>query len=132
MRVVIDTNVFVSAVLGNTLQAIFDYWLAGSFVLIVSNEIVQEYLGVLRRPKFHLTAEIIDPIMAQIFQRAEFVTSETQIDIIRTDPSDNKFLEAALAGQAVYIVSGDSHLLELESYHRVQIITARVFLSLLD
>lgn len=132
MRVVIDTNVFVSAVLGSTLQEIFDLWLVGSFELIVSNEIVQEYLGVLRRPKFHLTTDIIDPIMAQIFQRAEFVTSETSIDIIKADPSDNKFLEAAIAGQAVYIVSGDSHLLELESFQGVKILTAREFLSLVE
>jgi len=132
MRVVLDTNVFVSVVLGHTLQAIFDYWLAGSFVLIVSNDIVQEYLGVLRRPKFRLTSEIIDPIISQMFQRAEFVTPDTYIHVIEADPSDNKFLEAALTGQATYIVSDDKHLLELKSYKNVRIISARDFLSQLS
>lgn len=70
--------------------------------------------------------------MAQIFQRAEFVTPDTQINIIENDPSDNKFLEAALAGQAIYVVSGDKHLLELGSYQGVRMITARKFLSYLD
>jgi putative PIN family toxin of toxin-antitoxin system len=129
---VIDTNVFVSAVLGHALQAILDNWQAGSFALIVSDEIIQEYLGVLRRPKFHLTPEIIDPIMAQIFQQAEFVTPDTPVDMIKADPSDNKFIEAAIQGQAAYIVSGDNHLLELQSYEGVKIITAREFLSLLE
>lgn len=128
MRVVLDTNVFISAILGHALGAILEHWRAGSYVLIVGNEIVQEYLGVLRRPKFHLNAEIIDPIMAQIFQRAEFVTPDIQIDIIKSDPNDNKFLEAALAGQAIYVVSGDKHLLELESYQGIRVITAREFL----
>lgn len=132
MRVVLDTNVFVSAVLGRTLQTIFDHWQTGSFVLIVSNEIIREYLGVLRRPKFHLTPEIIDPIMAQIFQQAEFVTPDMHIKIIETDPSDNKFLEAAIFGQAQYVVSGDNHLLELKSYKGVSVITAREFISTLE
>lgn len=132
MRIVLDTNVFVSTVLGYTLGAIIDHWQASDFVLIVSNEIVQEYLGILRRPKFHLTSEIIDPIMAQIFQRAEFVTPDVQINIIENDPSDNKFLEAALAGQAIYVVSGDKHLLELGYYQGIRMITAHEFLSYLD
>jgi uncharacterized protein len=132
MRVVLDTNVFVSAVFGRTLQPLFDYWRQGAFVLIVSNEIVQEYFGVLLRPKFKLTHDIIDPIMAQIFHLAEFVIPKYEINIIGTDPSDNKFLEAALAGKAAYVVSGDSHLLDLDSYEGIKILTAREFLTLLE
>ena len=53
MRVVVDTNVFVSAVLGYALQPLFDHWRAGTFVLVVSDEIVREYLplgGIRARP----------------------------------------------------------------------------------
>jgi putative PIN family toxin of toxin-antitoxin system len=132
MCVVLDTNVFVSVILGNRLQAIFDYWRSESFVLVVSNEIVQEYLGVLRRRKFHLTLEIIDPIMAQIFRHAEFVTPEIQVRLIEADPSDNIFLEAAVVGETAYIISGDNHLLDLKSLGDIRIITAREFLSILD
>jgi len=132
MRVVLDTNVFVSAVLGRTLQILFDHWRSGAFILVVSDEIVQEYLGVLRRPKFKLTSEIIDPIMAQIFQLAEFVTPDVHIQIVQADPSDNKFLEAAFTGQATYIVSGDNHLLDLKSYQGIAVVTPREFLSILD
>ncbi len=132
MRVVLDTNVFVSAILGRTLQGVLDHWRSGSYIIVVSDEIVREYLGVLRRPKFRLTSEIIDPIMAQLFQQAEFVVPGAPIHVIRADPSDNKFLEAAVAGHATYIVSGDHHLLEMKSYRRITIVTAREFLSVLE
>jgi putative PIN family toxin of toxin-antitoxin system len=132
MRVVLDTNVFVSAVLGPTLQSILAYWRSGTFTLIVSDEIVQEYLGVLRRPKFRLTPEIIDPIMAQIFQLADFVAPDVSIHAVQADPSDNKFLEVALAGKAIYIVSGDNHLLDIKAYQDIRILTAREFISILE
>jgi uncharacterized protein len=109
MRVVLDTNVFVSALLGGSLQVLLIRWGAGSFELIVSDEIVQEYLGVLRRPKFDLPSEVVDPIMAQIFNRAEFVTPDEHIEVVVSAPNDNKFLEAAVAGEVEYLVSGDSH-----------------------
>ena len=54
MRVVIDTNVFISAVLGGQLGVIVDEWKAGTFTLVVSEEITREYLEVIHRPKFHI------------------------------------------------------------------------------
>lgn len=132
IRIVLDTNVFVSAILGRSLQSLFEYWLTNKFTLIVSDEIVQEYYGVLKRPKFKLSSEIIDPIFAQIFLYAEFVTPEQFYDAIESDPSDNKFLDAAIAGQAEFIVSGDKHLLDLELFEGVSIISARQFLTVLE
>ncbi len=132
MRVVLDTNVFVSAILGRSLHSLFDYWLTNKFTLIVSDEIVQEYYGVLKRPKFKLPSEILDPIFAQIFQLAEFVTPENFYEVILTDPSDNKFLEAAIAGHAEYLISGDKHLLDLTVFEGIAIINARQFIMLLE
>jgi len=100
--------------------------------LIVSDEIVQEYLGVLRRPKFKLTSEMIDPIMAQLFQLADFVAPNFSIHAVQADPSDNKFLEAALAGKVLYIVSGDNHLMNIKEYQDIRILTAREFIFILD
>lgn len=78
--------------LGRRLQSLFDYWRTGEFKLIVSDEIVQEYYGVLKRPKFKLSSEIIDPIISQIFQLAEFVTPDNSFDVIKADPSEINFL----------------------------------------
>ena len=66
-----------------------------------------------------------------LLQNAEFVTPEEKIVVIVADPTDNKFLEAAVVGKVNYIVSGDGHLLDLGSFRDIPIITARDFIELL-
>ena len=73
MRVVLDTNVFISSVLGGALAEVLDRCQAGQFTLVVTGEIVHEYLVVLRRPKFALPVEVIDTLIGYVFHRAEFV-----------------------------------------------------------
>jgi len=51
------------------------------------------------------------------------------VKAIKADPSDDKFLEAALAGQALYVVSGDNHLLVLKDFRGIKIITAHEFIE---
>jgi uncharacterized protein len=128
-RVVVDTNIFVSATLGGALEAILDRWRAGNFLLIVTDDIVQEYLDVLRRSKFDLASSIIDSIMAYVFQKAECVVTGERLQVRTADPDDNKFLEAAIAGEVDWIVSGDKHLLDIQAYRGIPIITARNFLD---
>ena len=132
IRAVIDTNVFVSAVLGGRLAAVCDFWRAGQFALIVSDEIVREYIEVLRRPKFGLAADQIDSVAAFVLQRAEFVTLIEHLVVVAADPDDDKFLEAAVAGKAEYLVSGDNHLLSLGNYQTISILTARQFIDRLE
>lgn len=61
-----------------------------------------------------------------------FVTVETEINEIKKDPTDDMFLELAVDGGADYIVSGDPHLLNLESYYRIKIVEPRAFLKILN
>ena len=131
-RVVLDTNIFVSMALGGQTGKINDGWRAGKFLLVVSEEIVSEYLEVLQRPKLHLSARTIAIIVARVYRKAEFVMPEEHIDIIQKDPSDNKFLEAAIAGKADYIISGDKHLLEIKQFQSIPILIAREFLEILE
>jgi len=128
-HVVIDTNVMVSAYLGGSLEAIIFAWRAGKFALIVSNQVVSEYLDVLSRPKFKIAHDELDDFAALILSKAEFVLPEKSIDAVEADPSDNKFIEAAVAGQADYIVSGDKHLLDLKEFQGISIIAPRIFLD---
>lgn len=74
--VVIDTNVIVSAYLGGRLEAIIVAWIAGKFVLTVSNQIVSEYITVLSRPKFKIVRGELDDFAALILSKAEFVLPE--------------------------------------------------------
>jgi putative PIN family toxin of toxin-antitoxin system len=128
-RVVIDTNVMVSAYLGGRLEAIIVAWMEGKFVLTVSNQIVSEYLNVLSRPKFKIVRTELDNFAALLLSKAMFVIPEESIYVIEADPSDNKFLEAAVTGRVDYIVSGDKHLLDLKDFQGIAILTPQAFLE---
>ena len=132
MRVVLDTNIFVSMLLGGRLGTLNDDWKAEKFVLVVSHAIVSEYEDVLVRPKLRLTADTIAPILDRVQRKAVFVTPDEELSVIADDPTDNKFLEAAVAATADCVVSGDGHLLNLGSFRDIPIITARRFLELLS
>ncbi len=129
MRVVLDTNVFVSAVLGGRLSGVLEAWDVGRFTLLVNADILREYREVLSRPKFGLTVEDVDNIIGYVFHRAEFVTAAHLLNVIVEDSPDNRFLEVGVAGQADCIVSGDRHLLRLQSCEGIPIISARDFLD---
>ena len=130
-RAVLDTNVFVSMALGGQVGKINDRWRAGKFLLVVSDDIVSEYLDVLQRPKLHLASHTIATIVSRVYRKAEFAMPEEHIFAIKDDPSDDKFLEAAIAGKADYIVSGDKHLLDIKQFQSIPIITARNFIEIL-
>lgn len=131
-RVVLDTNIFVSMALGGHVGKINDEWRAGKFTLVVSENIVSEYLAVLQRPKLRLKSRTIATIVNRVYRKAEFVAPEEKILVVLADTSDNKFLEAAITGKTDYIISGDKHLLELKEYKSIPIITAREFIDILE
>ncbi len=66
------------------------------------------------------------------WRRADLVIPTESINAIPADPTDNKFLEAAVEGKANLIVSGHGHLLELETFRNIPIITAREFITRLE
>lgn len=132
MRVVLDTNIFVSMLLGSRVGQINDAWRGGKFTLIVSDEIVSEYLDVLQRPKFRLSPQLILIAIARVQRKAQFVSPTEVITAVVADPSDNKFLEAAFAGKADCIVSGDRHLLDLQTFRGIPILKAYQFIEQLD
>jgi len=132
MRVVVDTNIIVSGYLGGALEGIIVAWKAGKFALVVSKAIADEYLKVLRRPKFKIERAEVDDFAALLLTIADFVIPLESINAIPADTTDNKFLEAAVEGKANLIVSGDGHLLELETFHNIPIITGREFITRLE
>ena len=131
-RVVLDTNIFISAVLGGRLGVIIDEWKAGKFKLIVTDSIAREYLDVINRPKFKIPQAEIIAVSDYLLQLGEFVTPTEEIHIIVADPTDDKFLEAALAGKVNFIVSGDNHVLELKSFREIPVVTAKEFITWLE
>lgn len=129
MRVVIDTNSMVSAYLGGALKVIIVAWKSGKFTLVVSDSIANEYQEVLQRPKFQIEQSELDDFFSLLLDKAEFVIPLETINLVVDDPSDNKFLEAAIEGKVKLIMSGDSHLLDVKTFRNISIITAKDFIK---
>lgn len=125
MRVVIDTNVVVSALLFNgTPGKLIPMWKEKLILPLISRKILEEYLRVLAYPKFELTeADINFLIYNEILPWFQTVEVKRTEKIVREDPSDDKFLACAIAGNADIVVSGDRHLLDLGSFKSIQIMT---------
>lgn len=130
MKVVLDTNVLVSSVLGGQAAQVLVLWRHERFDLLVTPEILQEYWAVLTRPKFGLPQNVIDDLAGYIFRRSVFVVPAVVSPIVLADPDDDKFLAAAIGGNADVVVSGDRHLLAIEKFEGIPIMTVRAFLSL--
>jgi putative PIN family toxin of toxin-antitoxin system len=134
MRAVIDTGVFVSALLrkqgttGAVLRALRD----GRFTAIYSTEIVVEIIDVLGRAnfrtKYHIEPDDITALVNLIRLRGELVIPARKVTACR-DPKDDKFLDVALATQTDCIVSGDSDLLDLNSFEDIPILRPAEFLA---
>lgn len=109
MRVVLDTNVVVSAMLnpngapGAILRAVLD----GRLQLLVDNRIVFEYSDVLRRPKFLFDSYDVHAFLDFIEHGAEYVTV-APVDAQFDDPDDRPFYEVALGGDANYLITGNT------------------------
>ncbi len=129
MRVVLDTNILVSALLwrGAPYRCLLAVQ-AGLADLVVSSPILEELRTVLVT-KFRHTAIEADEASGLIRSAAGLVEISDRLRVVRDDPDDDKFVETAQAGGADLIVSGDRHLLELGSAAGVTVITAREFLD---
>lgn len=125
IRVVIDTNVVISALLfGGVPGGLIPLWKSGRIKPFVSKQIVDEYLRVLAYPKFILSEEEINYILyKEVLPYFEVVEIKAGKIIIQEDPADDMFIRCALSGKAEVIISGDSHLLSLKSYQKVKILT---------
>ncbi len=131
MRVVLDTNTVVSAVLfSGTASRLPSLWQSRRITVLVSRPILEEYLRVLAYPKFRLSPqEIRELIEEQVLPFVETVTVRRHLAVVRRDPEDNKFIECAVAGRARYVVTGDQDLRELGSYRGIGILTVAAFLA---
>ena len=131
MRVVLDTNTVVSALLFSGISSkLVSLWQKGLITPLLSREILDEYLRVLSYPKFDLSeGEIKELIQEEILPYAEVVKPKRRLRVVQRDPSDNKFLECAVAGKARVIISGDKELLSLGRYRQIRIQSPAQFLA---
>jgi putative PIN family toxin of toxin-antitoxin system len=136
MRVVLDTNVVISATLirGGNEDRILRAWQRGAFELVLSPQILEEMgraLSYERVRKFRwMRDDEIISLLQTLAEESCLVPGNLRVQASR-DPEDNKFLEAAIEGNARYLVTGDKDLLELKAYKGARIITPAGFLQVL-
>jgi putative PIN family toxin of toxin-antitoxin system len=127
LRVVLDTNVVVSALLfqGGRLAWLREAWQQGRIAPVVTRETTEELLRVLEYPKFRLTAEDREELLADYLPCAEVAVASASRDGLPAcrDPDDDKFLLAAAAGRAEAPVTGDADLLALAEQVAFPILT---------
>jgi uncharacterized protein len=137
MRVLVDTNVFVSAAI--TLRrptsapaSIFRRWQAGAFGVLICPAILSELYDIQRRPYFAKpsVASTLAGIVALLTELAEVVPDSPLLDIEVRDPNDAAILAAAHHGQADFLVTGDEDLLVLSGLV-VPVTNPATFLALL-
>ncbi|MFH1350263.1 MAG: putative toxin-antitoxin system toxin component, PIN family [Pseudomonadota bacterium] len=129
-RIVLDTNVLISALLfGGNPRKILDLVISGSIDCTLSMEILDELKDVLKRPKFGFSSDACLQIVEELHGICEIVSPSVRIDVIRPDPDDNRVLECALEAQADFIISGDPHLLDLGKFNKVTILNPSDYLK---
>ena len=133
MRVVLDTGILISGLISprGTIADVLHALRDGKFTAIYSTAMIVEMIDVFGRPKiqtkYHIKPDDITALVNFIRLRGELVIPNQTVTACR-DPKDNKFLEAALAGEADAIVTGDNDLLVLNPFEGVNILRPAEFL----
>jgi putative PIN family toxin of toxin-antitoxin system len=130
VRVVFDTNIFVSALMfpGRQAEKALERVVAGQDHLLISHSIIDEVLTVLAR-KFKQDAEQLSHDAILLRRIGEIVATEQRLQLLRDEP-DNRILECAVAGRADVIVTGDRELLDLKEFEAISIVSLRFYLDM--
>ncbi|MCL4835870.1 MAG: putative toxin-antitoxin system toxin component, PIN family [Caldilineaceae bacterium] len=138
MRVVIDTNVLVRALITRkgTPGQLLEKMKTEDFFLVLSEEVFAELTRVLDYPhlcnRYRYTDEQKNRFLLSLRYVAIWVNAQETLRVVTEDESDNRFVELAVAGQARYLVTGDQkHLLRLRHYKGIGIVSPAEFLAML-
>ena len=132
IKAVLDTNVVISGIFWQGAPfEILEGWQNRRFLLVISPPILDEYRRVLDEMTKQRSIPVLNSILELIELHSEMVTPVRFPEHVCSDPDDDKFLEAALAARADYVVSGDAALLKIKNHHGIQIVKPRQFLALM-
>ena len=128
VRVIIDTNLWISFLITKDFSKLDEIIFTKKCLLIFSEELLEEFLEVIKRPKFRrfFTQTDIENILETIDEYAEFVTVQTKTAICR-DPKDNFLLSLSEDGKADFLLTGDKDLLDINIFNQTKIITMSAF-----
>ena len=137
MRAVVDASILARALIKphGTVGPVLQRLRGGAYTLLYSEALLEELTDALGRPrirgKYGLTDEDVETVLRLILLHGEPVTPTRRITACR-DPKDNPVLEAAVAGRADVIVSGDEDLLVLPPFEGIPIVGPAKFLGMLE
>jgi putative PIN family toxin of toxin-antitoxin system len=135
MKAVLDTNVLISSVISTGVpHEVVVKGFEGEYEIVVSTETLTEFRETLLKypDRFHMDEEEVQQEVETIRYFAEFVDPTEDIQAVEDDPDDDKFLEAAVAGDVDDVVSGDRHLLDLGSFRGIEHVDPRTFYERLE
>jgi len=130
LKVVIDTNIFVSSFFGGKPKKIIELWSKGEIIICVSPSILDEYFDVLTRAGLK-NKKNTDEILALFSHgfNSLYISKTPHLQIIKDDPDDDKFIECAIALNSNIIISGDKHLLHIKKYLNIEVYSPHAFLD---
>jgi putative PIN family toxin of toxin-antitoxin system len=130
VRVVFDTNIFISALVipGSLAERAILKIIEGKDCLLISKDIIDEVLSVLSS-KFGRDGEALSHVALTLSELAEWVSPGRRVKIFRDEP-DNRILECAIYGRANLLVTGDKEILQLKEYKGAKIISLKEYLEL--
>jgi len=130
IRVVVDTNIFISSFFGGNPRKIIDLWKSGQILLCLSRPIINEYVEVLRRMGLQDERELEE--LLNLFAHGfnvVFTAKAPNLTVVEKDPDDDKFIECAVALDSKFIISGDKALREIKEYVDIKILSPKQFLD---
>jgi len=130
IKVVVDTNVFVSSFFGGNPLKIVDLWKSGQLTLCLSRPIIDEYIEVLQRLGLKNERELSEllSLFAHGFH-VLFSAKTPELHLVEEDPDDDKFIECVVALKADFIISGDKALIAIQDYMGIRIVSPQEFLD---
>lgn len=132
IKAILDTNVVISGIFwGGAPSKVLEEWQKQRFRLILSAPILEEYRRVAEEIGRKRTTPTLSAILEVIELHAEMVQPVSFVRPVCSDPDDDKFLEAAVAAHADYVVSGDAALLRVKNHQGIEILKAAQLLRLL-
>jgi len=133
MKIVIDSNVFVSSLFwkGNP-RKIFDRVIDGFDELFIIDEILEEIKEVLSRDKFDIETKEVNDYVKIIENFSQKIVHNNIIENVSRDMDDNKILKCAFEGNVEFIITGDKDLLVLREYKSIKILNPKEYLEIIE
>ena len=129
-RIIVDTNIFISFLINNDYSKLEKIIIEHEATLLLSNELIEELITVLSRPKFkkYISNEDLNTLMLFFNEFGELVNVTSKVKLSR-DANDDFLLSLAIDGKANFLITGDKDLLVLKKINKTKIITITDFLK---